>query len=190
MSLIVEIAAGVAAGVVIGFLVLANWSSIVHIVEKLLGFAFLIGVLAGIAWVIQSLSTPMDPTSHQVINYAGGALMLVLLGTECLACYLLLAAVFRWPETLTVERQMSLGIFAGFINLFASGLLAGPVGLLARMDAWSHTNNLKDLGVMLALAIGAQWPWPLVAWLSYRKWRASREQHSTTPETAAHAERQ
>ena len=77
MILVLEIAAGVAAGLIVGFFVLANWNSIVEAIEQIAGFVVLILILAGIsstlAWLIDVVKGT-TPTVDQ-LNLAAGSIM-------------------------------------------------------------------------------------------------------------------
>jgi hypothetical protein len=82
MLLILELVVGVAAGVVLGFFIIANWSVIAETVQKLItlavSIALLCGVSWGIAWVIEAASSNGQSIAHDV-NILAGSVMAWLL---------------------------------------------------------------------------------------------------------------
>jgi hypothetical protein len=100
MLLILEIAVGVAAGIVLGFFVLANRAAIWSAVEKIGAFAASIAILAaiswGIAWVIEAGSTHSQPSAQAVNDIAGNVMAgLVVAG---FIVWLLLRSVVRFRD--------------------------------------------------------------------------------------------
>lgn len=155
----------IAAGIVLGFAIIAYRHSLIHaakilgvvaaVVIAALGIGFLIalGVEAGQPWLARVL------IKLGMVIVIGMVLLCVVLGAVGLG-------MLGYAANLRINIENShYGVliaanvaFVGFVFWLAS-YVPPLANLYNSIDAWSRDNGYKDAGSVLVLAVAQLWPW-------------------------------
>jgi hypothetical protein len=188
----------IAAGIVLGWLVIQNWEAIkkhtLKTLSVLLGLA-VFAVFAGmIAWggdAAWNAATAHSDTTHK---YLGNAIVAVLMISTCLAVYALVSFLPRLGkhrhvplDELTKKQRDSysgalfyIALFGGiFVPIVIDSLMGEQT--FGFLSSWSRENGYADTGEVMSGALVAQLLWvPVIA----RAWWSSRTAAASDTEAA------
>jgi hypothetical protein len=164
----------IAAGVVLGFVILANLAEIIEAAATVIGVLLLIGIALAVIYFGQALwGSVIGASREEILQFLAGTCVAVGGISAYLASAagnaILLIEVFPKlrGKSLFDSRALGVAFVLEWFQLVGLAIvIAIIVASIPNLAAWDDKNEAV---IWIGTLLFAQWPWPIVLWLRKRK---------------------